>query len=127
MCEHIVATPLGESTTLSTSSMNGRNSGNNVSDLDKSNNLKPTFDTLMEEGRKAFEAYRANIEELFLLCGEVMWHGIVLRDTTPIVFNKPEVIPEVRPDPSPSRNDIQVMINSALERQAKSTDELLHR
>jgi hypothetical protein len=107
--------------------MNGRNSSNNVSDLDKSNNLKPTFDTLMEEGRKAFEAYRANIEELFLLCGEVMWHGTVLRDNTPIVFNKPEVIPEVRPDPSPSRNDIQVMINSALERQAKSTDELLHR
>jgi hypothetical protein len=27
----------------------------------------------------------------------------------------------------PSQNDIQVMINSVLERQAKSTDELLHR
>jgi hypothetical protein len=56
-----------------------------------------------------------------------VWHGTILRDTTPIVFNKPEVILEVRPDPSPSRNDIQVMINFALERQAKSTDELLHR
>jgi ssRNA-specific RNase YbeY (16S rRNA maturation enzyme) len=38
-----------------------------------------------------------------------------------------EVIPEVRPDPSPSCIDIQAMINSMLERQAKSTDELLHR
>jgi ssRNA-specific RNase YbeY (16S rRNA maturation enzyme) len=43
-----------------------------------------------------------------------------------IVFNKNEVIPEVRPDSSPCRNDIQVMINSMLEMQAKSTDELLH-
>jgi hypothetical protein len=46
--------------------MKGGNSGNNGSDLDKVNILKPTFDTLMEEGRKAFEAYSANLEELFL-------------------------------------------------------------
>jgi hypothetical protein len=57
----------------------------------------------------------------------VTWQGIVLRDTTLIVFNKPEVTPEVRPNPPPSRNDIQLMINSALEWQAKSTDELLRR
>jgi hypothetical protein len=44
-----------------------------------------------------------------------------------IVFNKPKVIPEVRPDPSPSHNDIQSMFNSALERQAKNMDELLCR
>jgi hypothetical protein len=56
-----------------------------------------------------------------------MRQGIVLRDTTPIVFNKPEVIPEVRPDTSPTRNDIQGMINYVLERQAKSTNELLRR
>jgi hypothetical protein len=56
-----------------------------------------------------------------------MWQGTVFWDTTPIVFNKPEVIPEVRPDPSRSRNDIQFMIDSALERQAKSIDELLCR
>jgi hypothetical protein len=56
-----------------------------------------------------------------------MRQGIVLRDTTPIVFNKPEIIPEVRPDPSPTRNDIQGMINYVLERQSKSTNELLHR
>jgi hypothetical protein len=56
-----------------------------------------------------------------------MQHGIVLNDTTPIIFHKPQVVPEVQPGPSPSRNDIQSMINSTLERQAKSTDELLHR
>jgi hypothetical protein len=38
-----------------------------------------------------------------------------------------EVIPEVRPNPSPSLNDVQNIINSALERQASSTDELLRR
>jgi hypothetical protein len=101
--------------------MKDGNSDNNGSNLDKGNILKATFDTLMEEGRKAFEAYRVNLEELYLSYCEVTWHGTVLKDTTPIVFNKPEV----QPDPSPSRNDIQVMINSALERQAKSIDELL--
>jgi hypothetical protein len=53
--------------------------------------------------------------------------GTVLKDTTSIVFNKPKVIPEVWPDPLPYRNDIQVMINSALERQEKSIDKLLRR
>jgi hypothetical protein len=38
----------GESTTSSMSSMKGENSGNNGSDLDKGNILKPTFDTLTE-------------------------------------------------------------------------------
>jgi hypothetical protein len=45
----------------------------------------------------------------------------------PIILNKPEVIPKVRPNLSPSLNDVQAMINSALERQAKSIDELLRR
>jgi hypothetical protein len=58
---------------------------------------------------------------------EVTRHGTVLKDTTPIVFNKPQVILEVQPDPSPYHNDIQVMIDSTLERQAKSTNELLRR
>jgi hypothetical protein len=107
--------------------MKGGNSGNNGSDLDKGNILKPTFYTLMEEGRKAFEAYRTNLEELFLSRCEVMRHVTVLKDTMPIVFNKPEVIPEVRPNSSPSLNDVHVMINPALERQTKSTDELLRR
>jgi hypothetical protein len=107
--------------------MKGGNSDNNGSDLDKENILKPTFDTLMEEGRKAFKAYLADLEELFLSRCEVTRQGTVLQDTTPIVFNKPEITPEVQPDLSPSHNDIQVMINSAIERQVKSTDELLHR
>jgi hypothetical protein len=45
----------------------------------------------------------------------------------PIVFHKPEVIPEVWSESLPSRNGIQSMINSALQRQTKSTDELLRR
>jgi hypothetical protein len=96
--------------------MKGVNSGNNGSNLDKGNILMPTFDTLTEEGRQAFEAYIINLKELFLSRGEVTWQGTVLRDTTPIVFHKREVIPEVRSDPSSSRNDIQVMIDSVLER-----------
>jgi hypothetical protein len=107
--------------------MKGGNSSNNRSDLDKGNILKPTFDTLMEDGCKAFEAYRTNLVELFLLHSEVTRQGTVLWHTTLIIFNKLEVTPEVRPKPSPSRNDIQSTINSALERQAKSTDELLRR
>jgi hypothetical protein len=107
--------------------MKGGNFDTNGSDLDKNNILKPTFDTLTEEGYKAFEAYCTNLKELFLSFLEVTWHGTVLKDTTPIVFHKPEVTIEVRPDPSPSRNDIQSMINSALEKQAKGTDELLRR
>jgi hypothetical protein len=57
----------------------------------------------------------------------VTWQGTVLKDTTLIVFNKHEVIPKVRPNPLPSLNDVQNMINYTLERQAKSTDELLCR
>jgi hypothetical protein len=75
--------------------MKGGNSGNNGSDLDKGNIFKPTFDTLTEEGRKAFKAYHNNLEELFLSRCEVTWHGIVLKDTTPIIFNKPKIIPEI--------------------------------
>jgi hypothetical protein len=52
--------------------MKGGNSGNNGSDLDMGNTIKPTFDTMTKEGRKAFKAYHANLEELFLSCCEVM-------------------------------------------------------
>jgi hypothetical protein len=72
-----------------------------------------------------FKAYHTNLEEFFLSRCEVMRQRTVLKDTTSIVFTKPEVIPEVRPNPSPSLNDIQNMISSVLERQAKTTDELL--
>jgi hypothetical protein len=105
--------------------MKGENSGTNGSYLNKNNILKPTFDTLTKKGHKAFEAYRANLEQLFLSHCEVTRHGTVLNDTTPIVFHKHELIPEVRLDPSPSHNDIQYMINYTLERQARSTSELL--
>jgi hypothetical protein len=100
--------------------MKGGNSDNNRSDFDKSNILK-------EEGHKAFKDYRANLEELFLSHCEVTWQGTILQDNKLIVFNMPEVTPEVRPEPSPSHNDIQTMINSALERQAQSTDEQMRR
>jgi hypothetical protein len=45
----------------------------------------------------------------------------------PIIIHKAEVTPEVRPNPPLSLNDVQSMINSALERQAKSSDELVRR
>jgi hypothetical protein len=118
---------VGESTTSSTSSMKGGNSDHNGFDLNKGNILKPTFDTLMEEGGKAFEVYRTNLEELFLSHCEVTRQGTIFKDTTPIIFTKPEEIPEVQPNLLSSLNDVQNMINSALERQAKSTDELLRR
>jgi hypothetical protein len=116
-----------ELTTSNTSSMKGGHSGHNGSDLDKGNILKPTFDTLMEEGRKAFKAYRANLEDLFLSHCEVTRQGTVLKDTTPIVFTKAEVMPEVRSNPSLSLNDVQNIINSTLEMQAKNTNGLLRR
>jgi hypothetical protein len=58
--------------------MKGENSSNNGSDLDKGNILKPTFDTLTQEGRKVLKAYCANLEELILSRYEVMRQGTVL-------------------------------------------------
>jgi hypothetical protein len=52
--------------------MKGGNSSNNGSNLDKGNIFKPTVHTLTEEGRKVFEAYHANLEELFISHCEVM-------------------------------------------------------
>jgi hypothetical protein len=116
-----------ESTTSSTSSMKGENSGHNRSNLDKGNILKPTIDTLTDEDCKAFEAYRTNLEELFLSRCEVTRQGTALKDTMSIIFTKPKVILEAGPNPSPSLNDVQNMINSALEMQEKSNNELLRR
>jgi hypothetical protein len=98
--------------------MKGGNFGHKRSDLNKGNILNPSFDTLTEEGRKAFEAYQANLEELFLSHCKVTWQGMVLKDTTPTIFAKPKV----RPNPSPSLNDVQNMINSALERLIEEWD-----
>jgi hypothetical protein len=73
--------------------MKGENFGTNRFNLDKNNIIKPTFNTLTEDGRKAFKAYRTNLEELFLSHCKVMWQGSVLKDTTPIILHKAEVIP----------------------------------
>jgi hypothetical protein len=62
--QHNFGDSTGESTSSSTTSMKGGNSDHNGSDLDKGNILKPTFDTLTEEGCKTFKAYHANLEEL---------------------------------------------------------------
>jgi hypothetical protein len=53
--------------------------------------------------------------------------GIILKDTAPIMIHKAEVTPEVRPNLSLSLDDVQSMINSALERQAKNNNELMRR
>jgi hypothetical protein len=54
------------------SSMKGENYGNSGSDPDKGNILKPTFDTLTEEGRQVFKTYIAELRELFISRCEVM-------------------------------------------------------
>jgi hypothetical protein len=61
-------------------SMKGGNSNHYGSDLDKGNIHKPTFNTLTEEARKMLEAYRANLEELFLSRCKVTQHGTVFKD-----------------------------------------------
>jgi hypothetical protein len=96
--------------------MKGGNSSINGPDLDKNNIIKPTFGTLTEEGRKAFGAYCANLEEIFLSRYEMIGQGGILKDTMPIIICKAGVTPEVRPNPLPALNDIQSMINSTLER-----------
>jgi hypothetical protein len=53
--------------------MKGGNSDTNGSDLDKNNIIKPTFNTLTDEGRKALKSYRADPDELFYSHYEVMW------------------------------------------------------
>jgi hypothetical protein len=109
------------------SSMKGGNSSTNGSDLDKNNIIKPTFDTLPGEGHKALKAYRVDLDELFYSCYEVTRQGRVLTHAALIIIRKAEVTPEVRHNPPLSLNDIQSMINSMLERQAKSSDELVCR
>jgi hypothetical protein len=80
-----------------------------------------------EEGHKALESYCVNLDELFYSCYEVTRQGVILKDATPIIIRKTEVTPEVQPNPSLSLDDVLSMINSVLERQAKSSDELVHR
>jgi hypothetical protein len=107
--------------------MKGGNSYANGSDLNKNNIIKPTFDTLTKEGRKSLEAYHTDLEELFYSCYEMMWHGTILKDAMPIIIRKADVTLEVRPNPPLSLEDVQSMINFVLQRQAKSSDELMRR
>jgi hypothetical protein len=117
----------GESTTSCTSSMKKGSSGINGFDLDKNNIIKPTFNTLTEEDRKALEAYHVEMDGLIYSRYDVMWQGLVLQDTVLIIIRKAKVTPEVPPNPSLSLNDVQSIINSALERQVKSSNELMCR
>jgi hypothetical protein len=86
--------------------MKGGNSDTNRSDLDKNNIIKPTFDTLTEEGHKALEAYRANLEELFYLRYEMTRQEAILKDVALIIIRKAEVWP----NPLLSLDDVQSMI-----------------
>jgi hypothetical protein len=112
---------------LTASSIGKGGPSTNGSNLNKNNIIKSTFDTLIEEDRKALEAYRAEVDDLFYSRYEVTWQGLVLKDTTPIIIRKAEVTPDVRSNPSFSLDDVQSMINSVLERQAKSSNELMRR
>jgi hypothetical protein len=51
----------------------------------------------------------------------------MLKDTTPIIIYKAEVTPEVWPNPSLSLDDVQSMINSVSDRQARSNAEFMRR
>jgi hypothetical protein len=51
--------------------MNKRGLGTNGSDLNKDNIIKSTLNHLLEEDRKALEAYHKEVDEIFLLCYEV--------------------------------------------------------
>jgi hypothetical protein len=96
--------------------------GTNGSNLNKDNIIKPTLDHLSEEDRKALEAYHKEVDEIFLSHYEVTRQGLVQKDAAPINIRKSEVTPEVRSNTSLSLDDVSVMINSALERQAKSNN-----
>jgi hypothetical protein len=95
-----------ESTTSCPLSLKKGGFGVNGSDIDKNNIIKPTFDPLTEEDRKALKAYRAKVDEHFYSCYEVMRQGLILKDTEPIIICKVEVTPEVWPNPSLSLVDV---------------------
>jgi hypothetical protein len=118
---------VGKSTTSRLSSLKKGGPDVNGSDLNKNNIINPTFDTLTEEDCKALEAYHAEVDELFYSCYEVTRQGLVLKDTSSIIIHKAEVTPEVRSNPLLSLDDVQSMINSALERQTKICNKLVRR
>jgi hypothetical protein len=105
-----------------TSTMKKGGPDTNGSDLNKDNIIKPTLNRLSEEDCKVLKAYHKDMDEIFLSCYEVTRHGLLQKDTMSINIHKSEVAHEVWSNPSLSLDDIQVMINSALERQAKSSN-----
>jgi hypothetical protein len=115
---------VGESTT---STIKEGDSGTNRSDLNKNNIIKPTLHHLSEEDRKVIEAYHKEVDEIFLSRYKVTRQWLIQKDATPINIRKSEVTTEVRSNPSLSLNDVQVMTNYALEKQAKSNNEMTHR
>jgi hypothetical protein len=114
----------GESTT---SSMKKGDPSTNGSILNRNNIIKPTLDHLFEEDCMVLQAYHKEVDEIFLSHYEVTRQGLIQRDEALINFRKSVVTPEVRSNPSLSLDDVQVMINSALERQAKRRNEMMHR
>jgi hypothetical protein len=82
---------------------------------------------LSAEDRKVLEAYHKAVDEIFVSHYEVTRQGLIQKDVVPINICMSEVTPEVWSNPSISLNDIQVMINSVLERQAKSSNEMMCR
>jgi hypothetical protein len=126
--EKKVSTLFSDSTRESTTStMKKGDPGTNGSDLNKDNIIKPTLDCLSKEDHKALEAYHKEVDELFLSPYELTWQGFVQKDAASINISKSEVTSEIWPNPSLSLDDVQVRINSTLERQAKSSNELMRR
>jgi hypothetical protein len=96
----------GESTTSHLSNMKKGGSGVNRYGIDKNNIIRPTFNTLTEDDRKALETYRTDLDEFFYSHYEVTRQGLVFKDTTPIIIRKAEVTHEVRSNPSLSLDDV---------------------
>jgi hypothetical protein len=80
---------------------------------------------LSEEDRKALEAYHKEVYEVFLSRYEVTRQGVIKRNATPITICLSEVTPKVKNTPTLSLDDVQIMINFVLERQAKSSNEMM--
>jgi hypothetical protein len=99
----------------------------NESDLNKDNIIKPILDNLMEEDRKMLKAYHKEVDELFFSRYLVKRQRLTEKEAVLIVIHKAELTPKVRSSPTLSLDDVQYMINSALVRQVKSSDELMHR
>jgi hypothetical protein len=112
---------------LTTSSMKKGDPSTNESDLNKKNIIKPTLDNLSEEDHKVLKAYYKEVDEIFLSRYEVTRQGLIMRDVSPITIFKCEVTPEVKSNPSLTLDDVQVLINFALERQVKSSNGMMHR